>query len=78
LIELEALLITLLGCLLGAGLLMACLALLQGYLVAEYGIYIASNILTKNSGYLLISIIMASIVVAIIPSLNGYRKAREI
>jgi putative ABC transport system permease protein len=76
-IELEALLITLLGCLLGAGLLMACLALLQGYLVAEYGIYIASNILTKNSGYLLMSIIMASIVVAIIPSLSGYRKARE-
>ena len=77
LIELEALLITLLGCLLGAVLLMACLALLQGYLVAEYGIYIASNILTKNSGYLLISIIMASIVVAIIPSISGYRKARE-
>jgi putative ABC transport system permease protein len=77
LIELEALLITLLGCLLGAVLLMACLALLQGYLVAEYGIYIASNILTKNSGYLLMSIIMASIVVAIIPSISGYRKARE-
>ncbi len=77
LIELEALLITLLGCLLGAALLMACLASLQDYLVAEYGIYIASNILTKNSGYLLISIIMASIVVAIIPSLSGYRKARE-
>ncbi|MGB1290241.1 MAG: ABC transporter permease [Porticoccaceae bacterium] len=77
LIELEALLITLLGCLLGAALLMVCLALLQGYLVADYGIYIASNILTKNSGYLLMSIIMASIVVAIIPSLSGYRKARE-
>lgn len=77
LIELEALLITLLGCLLGATLLMACLASLQGYLVAEYGIYIASNILTKHSGYLLMSIIMASIVVAIIPSLSGYRKARE-
>ena len=77
LIELEALLITLLGCLLGAALLMACLALMQGYLVAEYGIYIASNILTKNSGYLLMSIIMASIVVAIIPSLSGYKKARE-
>lgn len=77
LIELEALLITLLGCLLGAALLMACLASLQGYLVAEYGIYIASNILTKHSGYLLMSIIMASIVVAIIPSLSGYRKARE-
>lgn len=77
LIELEALLITLLGCLLGAVLLMACLASLQGYLVAEYGIYIASNILTKHSGYLLMSIIMASIVVAIIPSLSGYRKARE-
>jgi putative ABC transport system permease protein len=77
LIELEAFLITLLSCVLGATLLVACLALLQDYLVSHYGIYIEINLLTENSLYLLTSILLASIVVAVIPSFSGYRKARE-
>jgi putative ABC transport system permease protein len=77
LIELEAFLIALLSCVLGAMLLVACLALLQDYLVSHYGIYIEINLLTENSLYLLTSILLASIVVAVIPSFSGYRKARE-
>jgi putative ABC transport system permease protein len=77
LIELEAFLITLLSCVLGTTLLLACLALLQDYLVSHYGIYIEINLLTENSLYLLASILLASIVVAVIPSFSGYRKARE-
>ena len=77
LIELEAFLITLLSCVLGAVLLVACLALLQDYLVSHYGIYIEINLLTENSLYLLASILLASIIVAFIPSFSGYRKARE-
>ena len=77
LIELEAFLITLLSCVLGAGLLATFLALLQDYLVSHYGIYIEINLLTKNSLYVLASILLASIVVAVIPSFSGYRKARE-
>lgn len=76
LIELEAFLITLLSCALGAGLLAACLAFLQDYLVHQYGIHIDSNLLNQNSFYLLGSILIASIVVAVIPSFIGYRKAR--
>jgi putative ABC transport system permease protein len=77
LIELEAFFITLLSCGLGIGLLATCLALLQDDLVSQYGIYIEINLLTENSLYLLTSILLASIVVSVIPSFSGYRKARE-
>lgn len=76
LIELEALLITLLSCILGAVFLAICLVLLQDFLVAEYGIHIQINLFTENSLYLMSTVIAASVVVAVIPSLSGYRKAR--
>ena len=77
LIELEAFLITLLSCVFGSGLLVACLALLQDYLVYQYGIHIESNLLNQNSLYLSVAILSASIIVSIIPSFNGYRKAKS-
>ena len=77
LIELEAFLITLLSCVFGSGLLVACLALLQDYLVYQYGIHIESNLLNQNSLYLIVAILSASIIVSIIPSFNGYRKAKS-
>ena len=77
LIELEAFLITLLSCVFGSGLLVACLALLQDYLVYQYGIHIESNLLNQNSLYLIAAILSASIIVSIIPSFNGYRKAKS-
>jgi putative ABC transport system permease protein len=76
LIELEAFLMTLLSCVLGAGLLATCLAFLQDYLVHQYGLHIDSNLFNQNSFNLLGSILIASIVVAVIPSFIGYRKAR--
>ena len=78
LIELEAVLITLLSCVFGSGLLVACLELLQDYLVYQYGIHIESNLLNQNSLYLIAAILCASIIVSIIPSLNGYRKAKSV
>ena len=77
LIELEALIITLFGTVLGAGLLAACLALLQDQLVASYGLHIEVNLFAKNSIAMLASIIVASIVVAVIPSFSGYRRAKS-
>ena len=76
LIELEALIITLASCVLGAGLLTTCLALLKDYFAAHYGLHIEINLFTQNSLYLLAAVISASVVVAVIPSLTGYRKAR--
>lgn len=76
LIELEALIITLLSCVLGAGLLTACLAMLKEYFASQYGLHIEINLFTQNSIYLLAAVVSASVVVAVIPSLSGYRKAR--
>lgn len=69
LIQIEALMITLISCFLGAGLLAASLAVLQDYLVAQYGLHIQVNLLTEQSLYL---------IGAVIPSLSGYRRARSV
>lgn len=78
LIQLEALMITLISCFLGAGLLAASLAVLQDYLVAQYGLHIQVNLLTEQSLYLIGAVISASVIVAVIPSLSGYRRARSV
>ena len=75
LIELEAMIITLVSCVLGAGLLTACLALLKDYFASQYGLQIEINLFTQNSFYLLAAVVSASVVIAIVPSLSGYRKA---
>lgn len=76
LIQLEALLITVLSCALGAGLLAASLAFFKDYFVSQYGLHIEINLLTQNTLYLFSAVISASVIVAVIPSLSGYRKAR--
>ena len=75
LIQLEALLITVLSCALGAGLLAASLAFFKDYFVSQYGLHIEINLLTQNTLYLFVAVISASVIVAVIPSLSGYRKA---
>lgn len=78
LIELEALLITLLSLASGAGLLALFLALSQDYLASHFGLHIEINLFTQNSLYLMAAMISASIMVAVIPSLSGYRQAKII
>ena len=78
LIELEALLIALLSCVLAVGLLTACLVFLQDYMVSHFGLHIDINFLTGNNLYLMLAMICASVLVAIIPSFSGYRQARII
>ena len=77
LIELEALLITVLSCATGAGLLAASLAFFKDYFVSQYGLHIEINLLTPNSLYLLVVLLFASFVMALIPSLNGYHTAKK-
>lgn len=76
LIEVEALLITLLSFFLGAGLLTACLVFLHDYLISQFGLNIEINLLTKNSMYLIAAMFSVSIIAALIPSFSGYRQAR--
>ena len=78
LIELEALLITMLSCVLGAGLLASCLMIFRDYLIGQFGLHIEVNLLTEQSLLLIGIILLASIIVAVIPSLSGFRKAKSI
>jgi putative ABC transport system permease protein len=77
LIELEALLITMLSCALGAGLLASCLMIFRDYLIGQFGLHIEVNLLTEQSLLLIAIILLASIIVAVIPSLSGFRKAKS-
>ena len=78
LIELEALLITLLSCVMSTTLLATALFFLRDYLVSNFGLHIEINLFTENSLYLFAALISASIIVAVIPSFSGYRQAKII
>lgn len=78
LIELEALLITLLSLVLGAGLLAVVIAMLQDYFMSHFGLHIEMNLFTENSLYLIIAMISASLMVAAIPSFRGYTQSRNL
>ncbi|MCO7224263.1 FtsX-like permease family protein [Pleionea sp. CnH1-48] len=78
LIELEALLMTLLGSLLGLLLLAGSIMLLGDSLVPYFGLNVEVNLLTQNNVYLLGAIIGFSMITALIPSVTGYRQARVI
>ena len=78
LIELEAVFITLSSIVLGMGLLAGSLALSQEYLLSHFGLYIELNLFTDNSLLLISTIIIASVIVAVIPSISGYYQAKTI
>ena len=75
LIQLEALLITLLSCVLGIIMLAISLVFLRDYIVSSFGLPIEINVFTESSLYLIAAMIGASIIVAVFPSLSGYRQA---
>lgn len=78
LIELEALLVTLLSLVFGGGLLAICLAFSKDYLASHFGLHIEVSLFTESSFYLMLAMISASVIVAIIPSLSGYRQAKTL
>lgn len=78
LIELEALLITLLSTLLGVLMLYVCLVVAGDFLASEYGLYIEPNILSESIFYLLLMIIVATMIAAAIPSFNIYKRAKPV
>lgn len=78
LIELEALLITLLSIILGTGLLSLCLVTTQDTIVSLFGLYIDSNVFSKHNLFLLVVVVVAAALAAAIPSLHAYSKAKSI
>lgn len=78
LIELEALLITVLGVILGGVLLTFSLLFLQDYMLSQFGLRVSADIFTEHSLYLSLLVIVSSALVAAIPSFFGYRNARHV
>ncbi len=78
LIELEALLITLLSTLVAVSMLYICLVTAGDFLASEYGLYIQSNIFSESLFYLLLIIMISTVIVAAIPSLNIYKNAKTV
>ena len=77
LIQLEALLITLLSCLIGLALVTGGFMLVKHYLVASFGLNIDIYPFSTHTLYLMAALIGASLVVSAIPSISGYRQARS-
>ena len=76
LIELEALLISVLSILLGASVLYGSLATVGDFLASNFGLHISTNILSESNLFLMLLVIFSAIIAAAIPSLDAYRSAR--
>ena len=75
LIELEAVLITLLSAALGAGVLFVTLVLSTDQIATKFGLHIDTNFLSQNNLLMLLLVFGCSLLVCLIPSISAYRKA---
>ncbi len=78
LIELEALMISLLSILLGSSALYGCLAFIRNALASNFGLHINTDILSESSLYLLLIIITSTLLAASIPSFSIYKNSNSI
>ena len=76
LVELEALFIAAMSVILGSGLLSITLLLAENYLSTRFGLHISTNIMSLNSLYLVGIVIGSSILIAMIPSVIGYKRSK--
>ncbi len=75
LIEMEAILITLVGMVVGAGVLFLGLLATQQWISEHYGLFISMNLFHNSTLYYLGSIIGMAILLALIPAISSYRFA---
>jgi putative ABC transport system permease protein len=78
LIQIEALLITLLSILLAVTLLSTTIYFANDFLVSEFGLHISAAILSSQSLIILGLILIVTFVIALIPALYAYRNSTEI
>jgi len=77
LIELEALLIAMISCALGATILMISLFFAQNFLASYFSLQISINIFSLNTLIIVIAMLCTSILVATIPSITGYKQSKK-
>lgn len=75
LIELEAVMIAILGVILGIALLVLGLVVAQPLLADQYGLFISSLPLDMNTGFLVLLVVGLAALLAFIPALLAYRKS---
>jgi putative ABC transport system permease protein len=75
LIEIEALLLALLGVVLGILLLTVSLFLLQPWLASEYGLFISANPLNGEALWISAGVLLLAALLSLIPSVVAYRRA---
>jgi putative ABC transport system permease protein len=75
LVILEALIISILALLVSVAVVTLLLTLLDGWLTAEYGLFLSNNVLSNDLLVLSTVIIAATIVTALIPGLEAYKNA---
>ena len=75
LIEIEALLLALLGVLLGIVFLTVSLFLLQPWLASEYGLFISANPLNGEALWISAGVLLLAALLSLIPSVVAYRRA---
>lgn len=75
LVILEALIVVVLAMLFSIALVTSLLTLLEGWLTAEYGLFLSSNVLSKELLLLSGMIVLATLVTALMPGIEAYKKA---
>lgn len=74
-IEAEAILMVLASSAVAFALLLLSLALAEPYLSAQFGLFIERNIFSPQIGLYLLTILLGTLVVALIPGISAYRNA---
>tara|TARA_A100000164_G_C21846623_1_gene742855 strand:- start:77 stop:1309 length:1233 start_codon:yes stop_codon:yes gene_type:complete len=77
LIELEVFFIILISIFFGAGVISICLFLSKDYLLTSFGLQIGMNIFNQNTLFIVFSIVISSLIIAIVPSLSSYFEAKK-
>lgn len=77
LIQLEAILISAMSIVLGAGSLWMIVSFANEAIASQFGFFTDKNILTTESLYLLLSIILLTTISSMVPAITGYIKAKH-
>ncbi|MBU2980092.1 ABC transporter permease, partial [Alteromonas sp. C1M14] len=75
LIQTEALLISLLACLLSVGLVSAIIAMTADWMSSEYGLFLSPDIFTTSTLGVILLVLVATWVASLVPAIKAYRQA---
>lgn len=75
LIQTEALLISLLACLISVGLVSAIIAMTADWMSSEYGLFLSADIFTSSTAIVIVLVLAATWLASLVPAMKAYRQA---